>query len=63
MSSILKFKRSYFLWTITLIFIEIVIALFVHDGIVRPYGGDFLVVILIYCFVIFVININILFLN
>lgn len=27
------------------------IALFVHDGIVRPYGGDFLVVILIYLLV------------
>ena len=28
-----------------------IIALFVRDNFIRPYGGDFLVVILIYCFV------------
>jgi hypothetical protein len=27
-----------------------------HDGFVRPYGGDFLVVILLYCFVKSFIN-------
>lgn len=36
--------------TVLLFLIEIVIALFVHDQFVRPYFGDFLVVILIYCF-------------
>jgi hypothetical protein len=30
---------------------EICIALFVHDNFIRPYVGDFLVVILIYCFI------------
>ena len=29
---------------------EICIALFAHDRIIRPYIGDFLVVILMYCF-------------
>ena len=27
------------------------IAIYLHDAIIRPYGGNFLVVILIYCFV------------
>lgn len=30
--------------------IEIMIALFIHDNFIRPYMGDVLVVILIYCF-------------
>lgn len=37
--------------TIILFLVEIFIAKYVHDSIIRPYGGDFLVVILIYCFV------------
>jgi len=47
----LKFTRSYFIITILLFVIEILIALFIDDGIIRPYVGDLLVVILIYCFV------------
>jgi len=31
--------------------VEVLIALFVHDDFVRPYVGDALVVIVIYCFV------------
>jgi hypothetical protein len=30
---------------------EILIALFAHDQIIRPYGGDFLVVIFLYCLI------------
>lgn len=30
---------------------EVLIALYVHDAIVRPYVGDFLVVIMLYCFI------------
>lgn len=30
--------------------VEVLIALFVHDSFIRPYLGDILVVILIYCF-------------
>jgi Protein of unknown function (DUF2809) len=47
----LKFNRNYFILAFALLIIEILIALFVHDRIVRPYMGDFLVVILIYCLV------------
>ena len=31
--------------------LEVIIGAYFHDAIIRPYGGDFLVVILIYCFV------------
>jgi len=50
MNKILKFKKLYFLLTIILLIVEILIALYVHDSFIRPYIGDFLVVILIYCF-------------
>lgn len=29
---------------------EVVIALFVHDNLIRPFGGDVLVILLLYCF-------------
>ena len=48
---IFKFTLRYFILTIILLVVEILIALFVHDTIIRPYIGDVLVVILIYCFV------------
>ena len=46
-----KFNFTYFVLTIILLIVEILIAKYVHDQIVRPYIGDLLVVILIYCFV------------
>jgi len=49
MSSILKFNKRYFIIAVGIFVIEVVIALFIHDKIIRPYVGDFLVVILIYC--------------
>jgi DNA integrity scanning protein DisA with diadenylate cyclase activity len=45
------FNKKYFLLTILLFLIEVLIALYVHDRFVRPYIGDVLVVILLYCFV------------
>ena len=45
------FRKNYFLLTIILLFVEICIALFINDRFIRPYLGDFLVVILLYCFV------------
>lgn len=51
MSSLLKFNRLYFILAVLLFGIEILIARFAHDQIIRPYIGDLLVVILIYCFV------------
>lgn len=47
----MKFNPRYFVYTILLFVTEVLIALFVHDQFIRPYVGDFLVVILIYCFV------------
>lgn len=45
------FKKIYFFLFILLFIIEVLIALYVHDNFVRPYIGDVLVVILLYCFV------------
>ena len=45
----LTFHKKFFYLTIVLFFIELLIALYVHDSFVRPYVGDFLVVILLYC--------------
>ena len=44
-------NKPYLLITILLFVTELLIALYLHDGIIRPYIGDFLVVILIYSFV------------
>ena len=46
----MTFQKKYFLLTVILFIVEILIALFVHDKFVRPYIGDVLVVILIYSF-------------
>ncbi len=46
-----RFDRSSFLISIVIFFIEVLIAKFVDDAFIRPYGGDILVVILIYYFV------------
>ena len=46
----LKFNKRYFALAILIFVVEVLIALYVHDRIVRPYIGDVLVVILIYCF-------------
>lgn len=45
------FNIKYLLLAAVLFIVELVIGLYVHDAIIRPFGGDFLVVILIYCFV------------
>lgn len=44
-------RLFYFLFLVLLIAIEVFIAVFVHDAFVRPYLGDVLVVIALYCFV------------
>lgn len=45
----LTFDRKYFFLAVALFIIEVLIALYLHDRIIRPYVGDFLVVFLIYC--------------
>src|SRR3954467_13055417 len=49
--NMITFRKRYFILALFLLLIEVLIALFLHDGIIRPYIGDFLVVILIYCFI------------
>jgi hypothetical protein len=46
-----RFNFFYFLLAVLIFVTEVLIALYLHDGLIRPYIGDFLVVILIYCFV------------
>ena len=53
MNNRLQFNKRYFLFAVLIFCTEILIARFAHDRIVRPYIGDLLVVILIYCFVKF----------
>lgn len=43
------FRPRYLFAALFLLLVEILIAVYVRDSVVRPYGGDFLVVILIYC--------------
>ena len=45
----LQFNKTYFGLTILLFAVEVFIALYVHDDFIRPYVGDVLVVVLIYC--------------
>ncbi|KAF2509128.1 ribosomal maturation YjgA family protein [Flavobacterium foetidum] len=51
MRKFLKFSLTYFILTVLIFLTEVCIGIYVHDTIIRPYGGDYLVVILIYCFV------------
>ena len=45
-----KHRSLYSVGALFLFLVEVLIALYVHDNFVRPYLGDLLVVILIYCF-------------
>lgn len=47
----LTFQLTYFRWALGLLSLELSIGLYMHDALVRPYGGDLLVVILLYCLV------------
>lgn len=42
-------KWIYLVLFVLLLLAELCIALYVHDGIVRPYIGDYLVVVMLYC--------------
>jgi len=44
----MHFHKRYFFLASLLFIIEVLIALYVKDAFIRPYGGDFLVVILLY---------------
>jgi hypothetical protein len=47
----MAFNKTYSLLALTFFTTEVLIGTYMHDAIIRPYGGDFLVVILIYCIV------------
>ncbi len=47
----MNLNKYYLLLTALLFITEVLIAWYMADAIIRPYGGDFLVVMLIYCFV------------
>jgi hypothetical protein len=49
----------YFILTFILFIVELSIAFYVNDSFVRPYLGDYLVVILLYCFVRSVFKISV----
>ena len=44
-------RWGYLAASIIVFIMELIIALYVHDRIIRPYIGDMLVVVLVYCFV------------
>ena len=52
------FNRGYFVLALILFVIEVLIALYVSDRFIRPYGGDYLVVILLYCAIRSVVNLS-----
>lgn len=47
----MKINYVYSVWFILLLIAELLIGFYMHDTFIRPYGGDFLVVILLYCFI------------
>lgn len=51
------FNKFYFIFTLLLLATEILIALYTTNWI-RAYFGDFLVVILLYCFIVSFVNTN-----
>ncbi len=53
------FRRFYFIVAIVIFIVEVLIALYVNDSIIRPHIGDLLVVIMIYCFVRAFLNWNV----
>lgn len=53
-----RFDKKYLLVTVLLFVVEVCIALFINDRIIRPFVGDVLVVGLIYCFLKIFLNID-----
>src|SRR5215211_7517643 len=49
LSIMVSISFRYFLFALALFLIEVFIALYVHDSFIRPYVGDYLVVMLMYC--------------
>ena len=47
----IRLNKKYLCAFIVVFIIEAIIAVFIHDDFIRPYVGDSLVVVLIYCFI------------
>lgn len=60
MKPLFRFHKGYFFLTLLLFVVELLIALYVRDKFVRPYLGDFLVVLLLYCFFKSFLNLSVL---
>ena len=58
-STFMRIKSGYFLLLLILLIVELMIGNYLHDKYIRPYGGDFLVVILLYCFIKSIIDISV----
>ncbi len=54
----MRFRKSYFIVAIVILMIEIAIALFLDSGFIRHTFGDFLVVVMLYCFMRSFINLK-----
>ena len=52
------FDKKYFLLAVIILVTEVLIAIFVDDKLIRPFVGDLLVVILIYCFLRIFLKVN-----
>ncbi|SDF74084.1 Protein of unknown function [Dyadobacter soli] len=53
-------KTNYLIAALVIFITEVWIAMYVHDDFVRPWGGDVLVVVLLYCFVRGISRLNVL---
>lgn len=54
----IRFNKYYALLAILLFGVELVIAIWIHDTLIRPFVGDILVVMLLFCLLRAVIQIN-----
>jgi hypothetical protein len=54
----LTLNKKYLYLSIILFALEIIIAKYMHDDFIRPYIGDLLVVVLIYCFLKSFLNVH-----
>ena len=52
-------RMNYLIIALVIFVMEILIAMYVHDDFVRPWGGDVLVVVLLYCLVRGVTRLNV----
>lgn len=52
-------RMNHLIAALVIFMTEILIALYVHDDLIRPWGGDVLVVVMLYCFVRGVTRLNV----